>query len=101
MMIITNTISKIVRVIDEFDSNPIHILLNQSFFALQSFIDLPPNGQRYRAGGELAGKTTRRKIRRWGRIALGGGNAPDRPVHAMLGRFLRLQNYQPQAKSRF
>ena len=41
---------------------------------------------RYRQARELADKTTRRKIRRWGRDPESVGSARTCPVHAVLGR---------------
>jgi len=47
------------------------------------------NGRRYRQGRELAGKTTRRRIRRWGLNPESAGRARTCPVHAVLGRFCK------------
>jgi|GEM_PF-5710999 len=45
------------------------------------------NGRRYLQGRELARKTTKRRIRRWGCFPESVGVAHTCPVHAVLGSF--------------
>ena len=49
----------------------------------------PPNGRRYRQARELAGKTTRRRIRRWGHFPESAGNAPHLSGARGVGQVLQ------------
>src|SRR5574341_1168168 len=50
-------------------------------------LDQPPNGWHYRQVRNLADKTTRGRICRWGRVPSNVSNARTCPVHAMLGNW--------------
>ena len=52
-----------------------------------------PNGKRYWQVRDVAEKTTRCRIRRWGRIPESVGKARTCPVHAMLVAFLPLETF--------
>jgi len=58
-----------------------------------------PNGWRYWQVRELAGKTARRRIRRWGRIPESVGKARTCPVHALLALLAETEPTRSQEKA--
>jgi hypothetical protein len=50
---------------------------------------LPPNGWRYRQARDLADKTTRRRIRRWGQNPESVGECPHLSGARGVGRILQ------------